>query len=180
MPLVSSVDYTNKRIYLSADTVGIEIDLIDVYKEVRALRRTNEDHRKFRPMMIAGGNLQKTATTFTPKFVQLLYGCRIVPFDTSHHLIVIREVFTDDGLVGHEVFDRSSLSPTTAVDIDVNVQEVEIRLVSTGGSAVLPDDITAIRDAILNAIAVNYNTAGTIGSKINSAANNSALIPGLL
>ena len=180
MPLVSSVDYANKRIYLSAETVGAEIDLIDVYKEVRALRRTNETHRKFKPMLVSGGNLQKTATTFTPKYVQLLYGCRIVPYDTSHNLILIREAFTDDGLVGHEVFDRTALSPTTAVDIDVNVQEVEIRLVSTGGSAVLPEDITAIRDAILNAVAVNYNTIGTIGNKINNASNNSNIIPALL
>ena len=141
MPLVASVNYTTKRITLSADTVGADVDTLDVYREVRELRRTTEAHRKFKPMIVAGGNVQKTVTTFTPAYVQLLYGCRLVPYDTSHSLCLDRETFTDDGLTGKDCFDRSSLSATTAVDIDVNVIEIEFRLVpgvlSAGESAQL-------------------------------------------
>jgi hypothetical protein len=128
MPVVASVDYVNKRIYLSADTVGVPLDTLDVYKEVRALRRSTEDHRRFRPMVIAGGNIAKIpGVTFTQPYVQLLFGCRIVPFDTPHSLRVIRDTFTDDGVVGAGVFDRSTLSSN--IDIDYDVQAVEVRLV---------------------------------------------------
>lgn len=132
MPLVASVNYDTKRIFLSADTVGTSIDTMDVYKEVRALRVANEADRNYKPMIVAGGNEQKTATTFTPKFVKLLYGCRIVPFDTSHTLVLTRETFTDDNFAGIEVFDLSSLAPTTSVNILVNVPQVEIVVIETG------------------------------------------------
>lgn len=137
---VASVDYPNKRIYLDATTISGEFDTLDVYREVRALRRTNDDHRKFEPMVVAGGNIQKTPTTYTPAYVRLLYGCRLVPYDTSHSLKLIRETFTDDAKIGRDCFDRSPLSPTVEVDIDYDVQEVEIRLITTGGSALTEEE----------------------------------------
>lgn len=144
MPKVDSVDYVNKRIYLSSDTVSLDsLDTLDIYEEVRGLRRTNTDHRKFSRMIVAGEIFEKTAGNFTPAFVRLLNGCRIVPFDTSHDIKLIRETFTDDNLTGRDCFDRSSLSPTTAVDIDVDIKEVEIRLIPTGSA-----DLTPVLDAV--------------------------------
>lgn len=172
MPLVQSVDYPNKRIYLSAETVNTEIDTLEVYREVRALRRLTDAHQGFRPMIIAGGNIRKTATTFTQPYVQLLYGCRIVPFDVSHHLLLVRETFTDDNLTGHEVFDRLPLSPTTTVDIDVNVSEVEVRIVATG-SGVLPSDVQDIAAAVWAQALAAYG-AGTAGRTLVDARQNAA------
>ena len=146
MAKVDNVDYIAKRIYLSSETVSRDLDTLDVYREVRALRRTNSDHRKFRRMIVAGGNISKTATTATEAYVQLLDGCRIVPFDTSHELKLIRETFTDDNFSGRDCFDRSSLSQTTAVDIDVDIKEVEIREVNTG--SVGSEDLTEIRSML--------------------------------
>ncbi len=144
MPKVSSVDYVNKRIYLSSETVALDsLDTLDVYKEVRGLRRTNTDHRKFNRMIVAGELFEKTTGNFTQSYVRLLNGCRIVPFDTSHDIKLIRETFTDDNFSGRDCFDRSSLSPTTAVDIDVDIKEVEIRLIPTGSA-----DLTPVLDAI--------------------------------
>ena len=134
MSLVSNVDYINKRIYLSSSTVGATIDTVDVYKEVRALRSSTDSHKNFRPMIIAGGNIQKTPTTFTPKFVQLLYGCRIVPFNTSHSITLVRDTFTDDNFTGAEVFDLSSLSVGVGVNIFVDFDQVEVVTVNTSGS----------------------------------------------
>ena len=74
--------------------------------------------------------------------MQLLNGCRIVPFDTSHELKLIRETFTDDNFSGRDCFDRSSLSQTTAVDIDIDIKEVEIREINTGGGS-LPAETAA-------------------------------------
>lgn len=131
MGTVASVDYPNKRIYLSIDTVGVPLDTMDVYRDVRELRRTNEAHREFKPIIIAGGNIQKTATTFTLPFVQLLYGTHIVPYNTAQSLLVVRDTFSDDGRVGVECFDRSSV--TANVDIDYQVDLVEVREVDVGG-----------------------------------------------
>lgn len=134
MSTVSSVDYIGKRIYLSAATVGVPLDTMDVYRDVRELRRAIEAHRKFRPMIIQGGNIQKTPTTFTTPYVQLLYGCRIVPYNVAHSLRVIRDTFTDDGLAGIDCFDRSTVS--AEVDIDYAVDKVEVQQVSVEGGSV--------------------------------------------
>jgi hypothetical protein len=136
VPVVASVDYDLKRVYLDASTVGGQVDMMDVYKEVRALRVSTDSHRNYRPMVLGGGNIQKTATTFTPLFVQLLYGCRIVPYDTSHTLTLIRDTFTDDNFSGVEVFDLAPLSPTTSVNILLSVPQVEVITVGAGAGTV--------------------------------------------
>ena len=137
MALVASVDYVAKRIYLSAaSAAAVDLDTMDVYREVRALRASTLAHRAFKPMIIGGGNIEKIAGySYTASYVQLLYGCRIVPYNASHYLRVIRDTFTDDGVAGRDCFDRTSLSPSVVVDIDVQVDAVEIRVVQTGGSA---------------------------------------------
>jgi hypothetical protein len=132
MSTVASVDYIAKRIYLSADTVGVPLDTMDVYRDVRALRRLTEAHRKFKPMIVGGGNIQKTATSFTQPYVVLLYGCSLVPYNTAQSLVVIRDTFADDGRAGVACFDRSGVS--AEVDIDIQVAPVEVREVVTGGS----------------------------------------------
>lgn len=145
MAKVASINYVTKRIYLSAETVGVPLDTIDIYKEVRALRRTNEAHRKFQPMIIAGGNVEKIpGVSYTPIYVQLLNGCRIVPYDQQQNLKVIRDTFTDDGLAGRDCFDRSGL--TNIVDIDIDFPEIEIRIVAGLGA----QDITDIATAVWN------------------------------
>jgi hypothetical protein len=139
MPVVASVDYAAKRIYLSSETVNANLDTLDVYREVRALRRTTEAHRRYKPMIEAGGNIVKiTGVSRTPAYVRLLYGCRIVPFNTSHQIRLVRDTFTDNfggsALAGRDCFDRGPLSVSTEVDIDVDFPEIEIREVTTSGS----------------------------------------------
>jgi len=160
MPLVASVDYQTKRIYLDIDTVDTTIDTLDIYREVRALRRTTEAHRAFLPMIVAGGNIEKIAgSNYTASYVQLLHGCRIVPYNTSHALKVIRDTFTDDGFAGRDCFDRLPLSETTHVDIDFEISQVEIRVVTTGGSALTPEEHTALMTA---------RTQATLGRKMQT------------
>lgn len=161
MPLVSSVDYAARRIYLSADSVGADLDTLAVYREVRALRRTTEAHRKFRPMIEAGGNIEKIAgVSYTPAYVRLLYGCRIVPYNTSHSIKLVRDTFTDDGFAGRDCFDRTPLSASVAVDIDVDIAEVEIRVVTVSGANVITGDIADIATPSDVADAVWSHTLG--------------------
>ena len=57
MPLVAAVDYPNKLIFLGADSVGVEVLPIDIYKEMRERRRLDQDDdRSFFPMVTAFGN----------------------------------------------------------------------------------------------------------------------------
>lgn len=141
MSLVASVNYVTRRIYLSADSVGVDLDTLDVYREVRALRRTTEAHRAYKPIIEAGGNIPKiTGVSFTPAYARLLYGCRIIPYNASHAIRLVRDTFTDDGFAGRDCFDRTPLSPGVVVDIDVDIKEVEIRIVSTGGSSLTPTE----------------------------------------
>lgn len=141
MPQVDSVDYPNKRIYLHFDTVTSGVDPVEVYKEVRALRRTNESDRKFLPIITSQGNEPKGGGAFTPRRAVLLDGARLVPYDTSHTLRILVEVITDDEQSGAGAFDRLPLSPGTEVDIDIAYQQVEIREVAVSGSTLTAADI---------------------------------------
>lgn len=167
MAVVASVDYVARRIYLDASTANSNLDTLDVYREVRALRKTTEAHRKFKPIIVAGGNIPKIpGVSYTPAYTQLLYGCRIVPYSgSSHKLRLVRDTFTDDGFAGRDCFDRTSL--TVEVDIDVDIAEVEIRQVVVGGSALTLDDI---RDAVwskqVNALADTNTIGGHIVKKL--------------
>lgn len=177
MPKVASVDYTAKRIYLSAETVGVDLDTLDIFKEVRALRRTDTEGRKFYPMIIADGNKPKQPLVFTAISIELLYGCRIVPFDTSHTLKLVRDTFTDDGFAGSGIFDRTPLSPTSMVDIDVDVKEVEVREVVVG-SAVTAQDIVDIKNAVWDEPYSNHTIAGTFGKLMDIIRKSNLAIDG--
>lgn len=166
MPVVASIDYTARLIYLSIETVDADLDTLDVYREVRARRRTTEGDRRWRPMIIAGGNIEKIpGQTYTAPYVQLLYGCRIVPYDSSHRIRLIRDTFTDDGFSGRDCFDRGPLSPGVEVDVDVQVDAVEVREVVTGGAA----DPAVVAAAVWALAEASGTTAGSMGDLLRKA-----------
>ncbi len=134
MPTVRLVDYEAKRIHLHVDTLGVPLDLLDVYRDVRALRAATPEHRQYRPLIEAGGNVRKTATTFTQPYVRLLNGAAIVPFPAAQQLRVIREVFSDDGRYGVDCFDRSTVSSLVDIDIDMQINPVEVREINVSGA----------------------------------------------
>ena len=139
MPLVASTDYPNKRIYLHADSVGQDVQPIDIYKELRAERRLDETKRRFDPMLTAFGN-DPAGPSNTPRFANLATGCRIVPYDSSHILSIVGALIsTADGLAGPDLFDRAPLGVGVEVDIDYQPPQVEIIYVNTG-SAVTEQD----------------------------------------
>lgn len=158
MSTVDHVDYVNKRIYLSASTVGVPLDTLDVYRDVRALRATIDSHRKFQTMIVAGGNIQKTTSNFTQPYVQLLHGCRIIPWDQTQSLVVVRDTFTDDGFSGVGCFDRAAL--THLVDIDIQVSPVEVRQIPEIQYASFQNTVTV--DAINGKPGITYPIGTTI------------------
>jgi hypothetical protein len=179
MSTVDHVDYAANppRIYLDASTVGSNLDTIQVYRDVRALRRTTADHQKFKPIIVAGGNLEKIpGVAYTPRYVVLLDGCRLVPFNVSHSLKLIRDTFTDDGFAGRDCFDRTSLSASTAVNIDVDFPEIEIRQVVVGGSLLTEASIaSAVRTNLTVELARIDAAISSIGGGAAPSASANAL-----
>ena len=109
MALISSIDGTNRRIYLDATTVGTNVHPIDIYKEMRTLRKNDENLRKHNLFLSAHGNEDKGGGKSTERYVKELEGTRIIPFDTSHELTIIGTIITDDGQEGIACFDRTPL-----------------------------------------------------------------------
>lgn len=132
MALISSINGATRRIYLDVSTVGATIHPMDIYKEVRTLRRTDEALRKWETFLTAFGNVAKGSGKFTERYVRCNAGTRIVPYDASQEITINGTIITDDGQEGIACFDRAPLTITTVVDINYIPPQVEIITVSTG------------------------------------------------
>lgn len=139
MPLIDYIDGANRNIHLHLDSVGVDVEPMEIYKEMRTLRRVNENLRKFDLFLSSHGKDPKGAGKFTERYVKELQGTRIIPYDGSHTLNVTGVIITDDGQEGIACFDKTLLSPTTLVDIDYQPKQVEVIEVATG-SALTPEE----------------------------------------
>lgn len=147
MALIDHIDGANRDIYLSANTVGASIHPIDIYKEYRTLRATDETLRVWNPMMQAKGFESKGGGAYTERYVVLLAGTRIIPYNVSHTLTIIGTIITDDGQSGINCFDRAPLSSTTIVNINYVPPQVEVVVITVSGSNVITGDIADIPTA---------------------------------
>jgi len=132
--MIASIDGENRLIYLDASTVNTSIHPIDIYKEMRALRRTDESLRKYEIFLKAYGNAPKGGGKSTERYVQTINGTTIVPYDVSQMLTVVGTIITDDGNEGVYCFNRAELSPSVEVDINYVPPQVEVITVATGGA----------------------------------------------
>lgn len=162
MPLIDFIDGPNRNIYLHLDTVGVDLVPMDIYKEMRVLRESDENLRKFNLFISGHGREEKGAGKYTERYIKMIEGTRIVPYDTTHELTVIGTMITDDGQEGIACFDRTPLSPSTIVDINYIPPQVEIIEIEVGSSALTPEEnewLSDIRKATVNnAEEVGYET----------------------
>lgn len=140
MPVVASFDWPNRRIYMAAATWHP----LDVYREMRADRRLNEYGRQFDPLVKYDGNVPKGGGKFTPRYMTMLQGAKIVPVDGGTEPItdVQGEIITDDQT---PFIDVSSL--TTKPQVNYAPAEAEIIEVMTG-SGINAQDIVDIAEAV--------------------------------
>ena len=134
MTIIARIDPTTspRRIYLHSDTVGVAFQPMDAYKEMRALRASNESLRPFDVFMTAQGNEPTGPSSATPRRVRMENSV-FVPANTDHTLTVVGEVITSSGGSGFAAFDRTPLDPSTTVDINYIPPQVEILYITTGG-----------------------------------------------
>lgn len=161
MALVASIDGPNRRIYLGVGSVGVDLYPIDLYREVRTLRRTDESLRSFDAFLEARGHEVKNALAgkYTERFVRLLSGTRIVPYDTSQVLSVKGTLLTDDGQEGPACFDRSMTSVGVEIDINYEPPQVEIIEVSSGSglSTAEHDQLMALANGLTASQAIQLS-----------------------
>lgn len=144
MGLIASISGLDRDIYLSAETVGATIHPMDLYKEYRTMRRSNESLRKYLPFMRAEGNVAKGGGAYTERYVVLTHGARIVPYNVSHTLTITGTIINDAGQSGINCFDRTELSSTTYVNLNYVPPQVEVIVVTVSGSNVITGDIAQI------------------------------------
>ena len=130
--MIDHIDPINRLIYLDSDTENTTISLIDIYKEVRKLRQDKEELRPYDMFLTMRGSVPKNSdgTKRTERYMVLLRGTLIVPYDESHSITIDGTLITDSGLEGTKCFDRSLLSSDTVVDINYTPKQVELIFVN--------------------------------------------------
>ena len=132
-PIVDLWDGLNRRIYLK-EGVGDYFPIDDIYKEYRDARGLDTNSlRKFNPLLKAEGNVGKGAGAFTPRYVVLLEGTKIVPFNESLQLNQLGDMITDDPDNDATLYDISGLTvpkpifikPSEAETIQLNSLSIE-------------------------------------------------------
>ena len=146
MAYINYEDYTAKRIYLHADTVvASSLDLINVYLEHIIRRAVNANgERRFPRMVLSLGN-ESAGGEFTPQYVDIQNGVRLVPYNTSHSPLIRPTplISRSENLAGRDLFDRSSLSAGVEIDIDYRPEISGFKLVNIGSG------LTSAQDAKL-------------------------------
>lgn len=131
IPVIDYIDPDTRRIYLLPGVTEYHA-IDDIYFEVRNLRRTDESLRKWESFVESGGNVQKTPTTFTPRYLVMRTDDRaittkIVPDITvSHSLLVSGEQISDQGTSGAELIDKTLLPGGINVDVTLQPPGAEI------------------------------------------------------
>jgi len=160
-PVVLSWDGANRRIFLRAGVSDI-YPIEDLYHEYRNSRRTDESLRKWDALMRAEGNIKKGGGAFTPRYVVLLDGTKVVPFNESLQVNQLGDMITDDPDVDPTLYDVSGLTvakpifikPSNAETVQLNSESIVFASFqgavwvdptspySDKGSAVLPNGNT--------------------------------------
>ncbi len=174
-PVIDHLEPTSKRIYLAAG-VRTYHPVTDIYAEIRNLRRTNDDLRKYILPCTAAGNIPKGGGKFTPRYITLHNGWRIVPEDISHTLTIIGEQLTIEGGAGAACMDLTSLSASSKVAIEYAPSEAEIIIVTTESSGLTPEQATMLAEVYMVmgldptkvlTVGSNYRRIPSDGSSIN-------------
>lgn len=134
-PVIQSIDGLNRRIYLKQGVTEFH-PIEDIYKEYRNLRRTDENLRKWEPLIRAEGNINKGAGKATPRYLVLISGTKFVPFDENAQLIVTGEAITDNPDVDSDIFDTSGL--TQPLKVYYAPSEAEIIFINPNGDDTTP------------------------------------------
>tara|TARA_B110000503_G_scaffold48841_1_gene79309 strand:- start:306 stop:1697 length:1392 start_codon:yes stop_codon:yes gene_type:complete len=126
MALIDYIDPVARRIHLGVDSMNVSWHPVEIYREIRVLRGSNESLRPYNNFMKGGGNIDKGGGKATERYFTLLEGTRIVPYDANHTIDITGTLITDDGLEGVFCIDKTPLSFGVTVDIQYSPKQVEV------------------------------------------------------
>ena len=155
MSVVSSFDGVNRIIYLKQGVDSFH-PIDDIYREYVAERRLSEEFRKYYPFMVASFTTFKYnkdgVDYYTPRYIQMLDGAKIIPYDELNIIDVTGEIFTDDGT------DPIKLDTlTNGVKINYKPPEAELIKVETGVSGLTQEESDKLMS--LDQLTVEIDTA---------------------
>jgi hypothetical protein len=182
-PVVDYFDGANRRIHLLQGVTQFHW-ITDIYAEYRHWRRTDEAAQKWFPLMKADGNIPKGGGKFTPRYLTLLNGTRLVPYDeaNANAITTTGEAITDNPEVDPNPFDLSTLS--NPIQIYITPSEAEIIVIngSGGGSGASAAEIwahpsrtlsaagnNAVADTVWDESLNDHQNAGSSGKKLKES-----------
>jgi len=107
IPVIDYINGETRRVYL-LEGVDTFHWIEDIYREYIDRRANDEPLQKWFPLMKASGNNPKGGGKFTPRFVTLIDGCRVIPFDENILITATGEAITDNADVDPDPFDTST------------------------------------------------------------------------
>ena len=123
VPVIDSIDGSLRRIYLKEGVDAFHW-IEDIYREVINQRSSDEGLRKWFPFLKADGNNAKGGGKFTPRYVTMLQGCRVIPYDENILIVVTGEAITDNADIDPDPFDTSTR--TNALKLYITPPAAEI------------------------------------------------------
>lgn len=143
-PVIDYIDPDARKIYLLAGVAEYH-PLDDIYKEIRYMRRTDEELRKYLMFVEAGGNIPKNAsgTLRTPRYA-IFKNCQVVVSGDTY--VSGEQLYADEnGDVtgkGPDCIDHA-LSPEDAY-LDYEPPGSEVITVATGSGVTEQDKVDII------------------------------------
>lgn len=120
-PIIDYIDGPNRIIYLKSPanwpiskiTASGQLEwhpVDDLYKEVRTLRRTNEELQKYFSFVSALPLNDKGGGNTTSRGAKLLRGTRVVPFDATQTMRITGDLLSDEEVTGVDLINLDNLS----------------------------------------------------------------------
>lgn len=155
-PVVDSWDGEARRIYLKQGVTTFHW-IEDIYREYIHERATVESLQKWAPLLKADGNNPKGGGKYTPRYVTMLSGTRVVPYDENSLIEVTGEAITDNADIDPDPFDTST-----------RTQPLKLYITPPASELVLAPEpqYAKIADAILDEQMLEHQQLGSLGAEV--------------
>lgn len=123
VPVVDTWDGSARRIYLKQGVTNFHwVD--DIYREYRYWRANTDAAQLWAPLLKASGNDPKGGNKYTPRFITLLDGTRVVPYDENILITVTGEAITDNADIDPDPFDTTTRTQAIKLYLEPPAAEI--------------------------------------------------------
>ena len=152
-PVIDYIDGETRRIFLR-EGVSDFYPIEDIYHEYRYMRKTNEELRKWEPFLLAEGNVSKGGGAYTPRYVVLLEGTKIIPFDEPLQVNQLGDMITDDADTDPILYDVQYIT----VGKTIFIKPSESETIQLNSESIV---FSSFQGAVWVDVTSSYDTNGT-------------------